>query len=251
MRRHVRLVGALCATALLVPACSSSGATPDPETTSPSATTGPSDEPTSEEPTTEEPTPTDEPTTEASVGASGDFAVPDPITEEYVDRVVNEIYAQWGAITKSILEQPADPSGIVDAATREEIGSLFVGEYLLRRYEEGDDVLRGARDGLKPPSEYGAVRWRTRKIFESSEDCLVVAGDFDYSDTATEPGSILTALSLKPARNGTGDTNPTGWQVMDALANRGDGEVLADDVMLEASLGDFGDLLTHECNGVD
>lgn len=108
-----RRVAACACAALLVAGCSSSSADPEPE------------------PSTSSPTPTEAETTETpsptpTVTESDDpFAMPDPVTEEYVDRVINTLYEEWGAITREILEQPADPTGVTSAETKERIQAIF------------------------------------------------------------------------------------------------------------------------------
>ena len=106
MRTSPRLVGLLCAGALAVSACSSSTATPDPTPSSTATTSSPSPDPS--------PSISEDP-----------FAVPDPVTEEYVDRVVNTIYEEWGEITRELLAEPADPTAITPIETRKRIEALF------------------------------------------------------------------------------------------------------------------------------
>ena len=235
-RRRGRLVGTVGVAAVVIAGCTSSGAQPgdDPTTASVSPTVGATSG------ATASPTPS-----ETGTASEDPFAMPDPVTKEYVDRVVNTIYEEWGAITREILEEPADPVGVVPVQTRERIAELFAGEYLLRRLEEADAVLRGQRENFLPIDEHSSVQWRTRRVYVASDHCLVAAGDFDTSGTAVESISLLTAISLTPAED-----NGTGWRITDALANTDpDGEVLDDSVMIDAQVSDFGDLLVTTCRG--
>ena len=164
MRTSPRRVSVLCALALVATACSSGTAAPDATPSTPASTE------------TSEPSPT----------ASEDpFAMPDPVTKEYVDRVVNTIYEEWGAITRELLEEPADPTAITPIETRKRMEELFQGEYLLSRFDEADGLLRGDRADLLPVDEFTSIDWRTRKHASvANADCLVVAGDFDTRGTA-------------------------------------------------------------------
>ncbi len=187
MRTSLRVVGATCAAVLVLPACTSSTADPgddESETVVPAVTASPSS--------------TDHPTASPSDTASPEdpFAVPDPVTEEYVDRVVNTLYEEWGAITRELLEQPADPSAITPVETRERIAALFGGQYLQRRFGEADGVVRGDRDGLVPAEAQGQLRFESRRIFVGSAECIVVAGDLATTETAVQPETTLVALSL-------------------------------------------------------
>lgn len=236
MRTNPRIVGALCATALLVTACSSGQADPadDPTTASPSATIAASEQPSAE------PSSPDDP-----------FAMPDPVTEEYVDRVVNAIYEEWGAITREILEQPPDPTAITPVETRERIALLFQGEYLRKRLEEADAMTRGDREGLLSLDEFTSITWTTRKLLVTDTSCIVAIGDFDTSGTASNGPSVLTAVSLAPVTaSETAPANESGWQILDAQSNTGSGgKILDDQVMLDATLEDFGEILTTSCEG--
>lgn len=228
-----RLVGALGAVALLASACTPGGAQAN-------------DDPTTASPTVEA---TGAPTPSATASSPSDpFAMPDPVTEEYVDRVVNTIYEEWGAITREILEQPADPTAITSVETRERVAAIFAGPELQGSLTELDQILRGDREGLKPPDDFGSVQWRSRAIFTASDRCLIVAGDFDTSQTAATGRSLLSALSLVPVTDDRTDGNPTGWKILDSLANTGEGgEVFDDEVMLKASLGDLGEFMEMSC----
>lgn len=227
-----RIVGALCAGSLLVSACSSGTGEPE-DGASPTDTASPV--------ATASPSPT------ASASPEDPWAVPDPITEEYVDRVVNRIYEEWGAITREILEQDPDPTGTTPVEVRERIAELFGGsEFLLNRFEEATDTWRGDRENLLPATDFTSVKWTTRRLVEANEACMVAIGDFDTTGTAQDGSSLLSAISLEPTS--PQPANPTGWLVIDALANIGhEGEVLDDAVMLEASLEDFGEMLEHTC----
>lgn len=235
MRTSPRVMGAAaCGVAVLVSGCTSSTADPGDgvtEAVSPVATSSPS--------ATEDPSPT--------VSASPDdpFAVPDPVTEEYVDRVVNTIYEEWGAITREILEQPADPSGITDVETRERIAALFGGQYLQQRFAEADDMLRGDREALLPPEEFDQLRIRTRQIKEATDTCMVVAADIEFSGTAVDGDAELAALSLQPV-----PSSVVGWEIIDVVRARGaDGERLPDAAILDNTIDDLEAVLDNACTG--
>ncbi len=156
MRTSPRRVSVLCALALVATACSSGTAAPDATPSTPASTE------------TSEPSPT----------ASEDpFAMPDPVTKEYVDRVVNTIYEEWGAITRELLEEPADPTAITPIETRKRMEELFQGEYLQQRFEEADDVLRGDRAGLRPPSTSSHhSTGPPARCFVANARCIVAVG---------------------------------------------------------------------------
>lgn len=229
MRTSPRLVGAVCVAAIVVSGCSTDAGEVTPDPVSPTSSPTAAVTPTETESTPDDP-----------------FAMPDPVTEDYVDRVVNTLYAEWGAITREILETPADPSATLTEQMQARLSSIFVGPAFLSSMESARDALRGDRENLLPADEFGSVQWTTRAVFAASEECLVVAGDFDTSATATSGRSLLSALSLRPATGA--DENETDWVIMDSLANTGeDGEVLDDAVMLEASLDDFDGFLELTC----
>jgi hypothetical protein len=241
VRTSPRVAAALCVGALVLGACSSDGATPDDGASTTTAAPSPSS------PTSPTAADTDAPSPSAS--PSDPFAMPDPVTEEYVDRVVNTIYEEWGAITKVALETSSNPTGVAPIETRERLTTLFAGAGLQNALDELDGVVRGDREQLLPPEEFEHVTWTTRKIFTANNQCMVVAGDFDTSGTAVEGKSLLSALSLQgPEDEAT--SNATGWKILDSLANTGrDGEVFDDAVMLEATLSDLQAFLELSCNG--
>jgi hypothetical protein len=231
MRPSPRVVGALCAAAMAVTACTSSAADPGEDVTSDAAVT-------------ESPSPTE---SSPSPSPSDPFAMPDPVTKEYVDRVVNTIYEEWGAITREILERPADPAGINPVPVRERIAALFAGQYLQRRLEEADARLRGDRDGLKDPSEFGHIQFRTRRIFAGDNTCIVVAGDIDTSETATSEESVLATLALSPSEEDVSTGPSVGWRIEDLVPNTTDGQAMDDSVMLDATKEDFEGVLRDSC----
>jgi hypothetical protein len=238
VRTSPRVAAALCVGALVLGACSSDGATPDDGASTTTAAPSPSS------PTSPTAADTDAPSPSAS--PSDPCAMPDPVTEEYVDRVVNTIYEEWGAISRELLEEPADPTAITPVETRERIAELFAGEYLQRRLEEADDKLRGDREGLLPPEDFGQLRFTTEVLTESSTACLVAVGRIDFSETATGGGQRLVAMSLTPADSD--ETNETGWLVMDQLVNTDpEGNELPESTMLQATVDDFGESLENSC----
>ena len=146
MRTSPRVVGLLCAGALAVSACSSSTATPDPTPSSTTTATSPSPD--------------------ASPTASEDpFAVPDPVTEEYVDRVVNTIYEEWGAITRELLAEPADPTAITPIETRKRIEALFGGRVPAAAASTKPTTSYVAIErAARPARDFGSFRWRVASI---------------------------------------------------------------------------------------
>lgn len=232
MRTGPRLLGALCAAALVVSACTSSQADPDDDPTATSESHAPS--------------PTEGPSSEVT-SADDPFAMPDPVTEEYVDRVVNTLYEEWGAITRELLQQPADPTAITPVETRERIAALFDGPYLRQRLEEADSTLRGDRDGVLPPDEFTQLRIRTLQVKAATSACILLIGDFDRTGTAVKGTTETAALSLAPARPGT---TRVGWKINDlTLARDAEGNRLPADVFLEARTDELEDLLQSSCEG--
>lgn len=240
MRTRPRVVGAVCVLAVLAVGCTSSQATPDDDPTTTASSPSPS-------PTTTA-TPSTSPTGAGTSSSPDDpFALPDPVTEEYVDRVVNTIYEEWGAITRELLQQPADPTAITPVETRERMATLFASEYLQRRFEEADGILRGEREGLLPAEEFKSVSWTTQRVLSHDQECLVVIGEFDTTRTAVSGRSILMALSLH-LHDITGAPAVTPWRILDGQSNTGEGgKVLPDQVMLEASPEDLAPVLDVAC----
>lgn len=232
MRTGPRLLGALCAAALVVSACTSSQTDPDDDPTATSESHAPS--------------PTEGPSSEVT-SADDPFAMPDPVTEEYVDRVVNTLYEEWGAITRELLQQPADPTAITPVETRERIAALFDGEYLGQRLEEADEMLRGNRDGLLDPQEFDQLRIATRQIKAATSECLVVAGDLSFEGTAVDGDVELAAFSLTPA---TDTRSPVGWKISDVVRARdAEGNQLPDSAILDNSVEDLSPVLGNSCQG--
>jgi hypothetical protein len=235
VRTSPRVAAALCVGALVLGACSSDGATPDDGASTTTAAPSPSS------PTTPTAADTDAPSPSAS--PSDPFAMPDPVTEEYVDRVVNTIYEEWGAISRELLEEPADPTAITPVETRERIADLFADEYLQQRLDEADEMLRGERDGLLSPQEFDQLRASTRQIKRAGATCLVVAADLSFEGTAEGGDVELAAFSLRPDEDA-----PTGWKIMDVVRARdSEGNRLPDATILDNDVPELESVLGNSC----
>lgn len=177
-----RSVVVLATLALLGGACSDAPAA-DP-TPTPTATESATPTP----PPTPTPTVSETPSQEA-VGLSLSEA----------ETIVNEIYAEFGAITRKILAEPPDPAATVLAEDRERLFTILAGQYRERRLDDLETYVREGGDKVRPAAEYGQLRFEARAFTASSASCTVVVGDYIVDETAVEPGRELVALSLSPA----------------------------------------------------
>jgi hypothetical protein len=186
--------------------------------------------------------------------ATDDYAMPDEVSPEYVDRVTDAIYQRWGEISREVLAMPVDPQGALDPEMYTEMGALFAGQYLRRRIGEQEDALRSQRqrDLLLSAQDFEQPRFRTVNITRADDSCIVAVGDFDTSATAANGDSsdALSAISLQhtPPGRRRDDHNPTPWKVRDLLINYDvSGNPLPDETMLRAALEDFGASLENSC----
>lgn len=206
-------------TAAVLAGCTSADPQPNPTGTA-----------TTSSPATETPTPTNSP--------SDPYAVPDEITPEYVDLVVNKIYERHGELLRELLSRDPDPSAVMPVEMRENFAGIFDAQYLQQRLDEGDEVIQGEREFARAPSETTQLEVETVRIVAAANECIVAIARMDNSGVSTDGFVELVAIALE-SRSGPGSTNPTPWVIADVAPNRGPEGPNPDDVMLNASLEDL------------
>lgn len=178
---------------------------------------------------------------------------PDEITVEWADAVINELLATYGELAAAVLAEPVQPAPVLPDGTAETLVSIFRGQYLERRRVEIETYavdLDGIRAELLPADRFTGLRFETSEILFAEPTCVIAAGHITRAGTLITGGreTVLSAVSLAPGTETT-TSNPTEWVIVDELLNTdASGAENPDEILLSASLQDFGDSLQHTCS---
>lgn len=205
--------------------------------------------PSEDEATSPSPSPTDTASETPNAEPSDDFAVPDEITEDYIERVLNELNRLSGEISRDILRRDVDPDAIelpddLDDRVRDvSRGSdLTVSRRtltaLLRETDERKQVL--------PADEYDQVRYEVEEVL-TTEPCVGVRVVQDY--TGTDPTPIdpdVTPLAVVFLTRVEG-ANTTGWKTTDLLLPDAAPDSPEEAAIRQQSIGDILDAVGEVC----
>ncbi|MFP5309100.1 MAG: hypothetical protein ACLGIR_05920 [Actinomycetes bacterium] len=174
--------------------------------------------------------------------------IPDEITLEYAQAVIDAIMEEQGEVFAQVLSRPA---GLDNEITEEEVDRLFAileGEALTFRLEELAKVAsdESIRESLVPPEDFTGFRYLVEHAPELDRTCLVLVAKADLSGS-TGGGVLdtLFVLSLIPA---VGEAGPAAWKLAQAVSNA---DASQDGEWLTADLAYFSELLTTTCGGSD
>jgi hypothetical protein len=241
--RHTRYTTAVIASlAVALAACGGNDADVEPiAEPTPTETAAPTEEPQPDEPTeTEEPEPDDP------------FAIPDEIDEAYVQSVLDELFAVRSEALR--LSVAANGETTIPEEAQPLIPAVHSGPLLARALENFEQIVRAENidEAFLPPSEMGDERLVVFRIFESGDNCIVVTGNYDQSETARVPlpeGS-LSLVSLTRAPDDVDSAlNPTPWRLHDETMLVVGDEPATEAQVAEASYEDFDGLITDGCEG--
>lgn len=220
---------AAIAFALLAAVGCTGGSDPEPEDTAPDGTAEesptPEDEPDDPEP---DPDADNENGDTEDDGQEPDepedpFAIPDEITPEYAEEVIDELWRLHAATVLEARDQ-VEPGEVLSdeildqlrAINAEERFSLQVGSL----QQTADDGFEDVRE------DYGQPRFEVENITEATDTCLVLSGIFDITETARpdfdeDPRRNDTHVVLVRADNARDPDgfNPTPWSMAMQLEN--------------------------------
>lgn len=174
------------------------------------ATADPSPQPSRAEPTPTEPSPTPSPT------GSEAFAIPDEITPDYVDRVLNEI---------NRLAIEADKAVIREGEFNDEADLVLMALYAdpLLEVERTSYAREASEDPSLPYFAGGPVIDTTEEVISSSDACIAAIVQRDrsqYLTESTDPTIVYTALIRDTQPVAGVVNNETGWKAADRINER-------------------------------
>ncbi len=182
----VRPTLALLSALLLAGGCSDGGEPPPPAATVPSEVTTSSTEP-----------------------APNPAVIPDDpaeIDEEYVQAVVDELFAVDAKATEIFVTTKT-----LDERAIDYLEAIYVGEELEQQEDVWFQALALRGDQLK----VGTLKNEVRRIIDVSSDCVFFEVERDYSETTTieSPPRNIVYLGLTPKRqeHDPERLNPTAW----------------------------------------
>jgi hypothetical protein len=149
-----------------------------------------------------------DPTTSTTVGVD---EVPDEITVEYVQRVMDALDASWGDMYRLYVA-----SGGPTAETAAWLDALYDGEQQRRMdVALGEEAADGFDSTLQPP---GDPRTHVLEILSASSRCVRVRADRDYDRVLGGPPTDdkTTDVALRFAT--PSDYNVTTWQITRELS---------------------------------
>ena len=158
------------------------------------------------------------------------FAVPDEIDEDYAEQVVNALLEIDTDILVTALGQeagePLDPDAL------DQLHAITAGEQRTRSMERLQARIDRPElnDGLLPPEEVTATVLDVDDVIHAEpNNCVLVAGFWDLSGTASEPpgDEMKTVFSLSRIDRGVTSVtrNPTPWAIRDiSVLQDGSGE---------------------------
>jgi hypothetical protein len=151
------------------------------------------------------------PTTTSTTARPIDVAVipddPAQIDEDYVQAVVDALFAVDAEATKIFVEtKTLDERGI------DYLEAVFVGEELDQQVNNWFQDLAQGPDELLP----GSLRHSVDRILDMASDCLFVQVQRDFAETTTNnAGKSTTYLGLTPQQpeDDPAELNPTAWMI--------------------------------------
>jgi hypothetical protein len=149
--------------------------------------------------------------------------VPDEITAEYVQAVLDELYALRGDATRALVEEKQ-----LNERTVETLSAVYSDSLLTFMLNDiSDAVLDGFRGFRDPPGDIVVV---VDEVLTGSSECIFVAAVQDFSQVAIEAISPhLSGLTLRPATPEQREAgNPTPWAITEDLFNE-DGSLPEDE----------------------
>ena len=202
--RHARFPALVVAVALAAAACSSSGADPEPTeapTTSESATPSASPSPSA---------------TASEVDLSA--PPPDEVTEEYVQKVLEAIYAVEAESIRVEAEAAREGATAPPEQALELLRTIYDDAKLTRALR---DVGSNWEDG-QLQVEYAATPSppiiEVQRLVDSEAGCLVAIFTLDRSPTLArevETRRLIALLNTKPDAVDTAGRNPAPWLIVD------------------------------------
>lgn len=213
LRAGVRLTAVAGLSALLLGACTNGQGPVGPTE---SATAAPS--PTVEATAAAEPSPT----------PSAPFAVPDEITADYVERVLNEIARVDAAATATLRNLPVDEDAVeLPEEVDRKLQDVYAEPILTINRRTATALLRSddERNDLLPPEEYDQLFYGVEEVL-LTEPCVAARVDRDFTgtDADIDPRRSTLAFAFLVRAEGA---NPAGWKLASLLLGSGDGD--ADD----------------------
>lgn len=136
------------------------------------------------------------------------FAVPAPIDEAYVERVLQVLDQVQGDVVRRIVE-----TGALTANDRVALRAVFL-DPELRAQTEGFAALVQSMDRLRKPP--GDNRTTVVRLLTARPDCIYAETTVDVSATVADPPPPFTSfVALRPSRPGDDpqDVNPTPYAV--------------------------------------
>lgn len=189
---------ALGAIVALVVACSGGGGDG-----APTPIAGPADEPNV---TLEDDLPEGGPAAPDEGSSADPYAVPDEITVDYVQTVLDELLPLWTDTEAEALDQapldeaPTDLRGASRAIRSPDESAL----YLISL----EPVLRDVAEAERRRADLRTPQWQATEVAHGTDDCIVV--DFDYPPGAAAESGRQVLLSKADERDPAG-INPTPW----------------------------------------
>lgn len=197
----VRLVVA-CALVATVGGCTGEEDPVTLPTTSPSAT-----------PSTDE-----EPSPAPSPSPSDPFAVPDEITADYVERVLNEINRLDAELTRDILRRPLDEDATeLPPEDQAHLEAIYAEPLLTFNGRAKVDLLRNQdqRDDLLPPDQLGHLVMAVEELLGASP-CLVARVNRDWSEVDAVADADQSSLAFTVLQ-GAANANLTSWRLSNLI----------------------------------
>jgi hypothetical protein len=153
---------------------------------------------------------------DGSPTADGDpYAIPeDGIDEAYVERVLNAIFE----VNREALQLTLDsePGGLVPFEAEELLLAIYGADYAALQHAELAEINASAEMRSLFFEAPGPVVNEIRQIVDSSDECIVVSREADFTNVLVEPpGVIDDYLQLESIPDGEHNAdNPSNWQIV-------------------------------------
>lgn len=187
----------------------------------------------------------------APSGIDPRYAIPDTITKDYAEDVVNALYAAEGKIFNEIVSRPDSDTSAPTRKQLRALESVASHEWFLYRQRALRNYATNPEKREELARPFSGFRFNAKKLVRSTANCIVVIGKIDFSGTSASPlpgPELLYIEALAPLEDDLADVNPTPWSLADSLAAAtSDGRKVPEQDVLDADLEDFGENLDHTC----
>lgn len=176
------------------------------------------------------------------------FAVPDEITADYVERVLNEIHRLDAELVKDLLQRPLD-SDVTElpASDRATLDSLYEEPLRTTFMRASLDLLRSEeeRGDLRPPEEMTQFRTSIEEVLET-RPCIIARGRTDTTGVDAEVQRDEPLLSFYfLVREDT--QNSTGWLLARQLEGTSGGDPVPEEELRALTSTDLVEQLPEVC----